>query len=127
MKIFIDESKVVTAWYLPGIRFKTYNRDVFRKFWEDRKKENDIPGVGLSGVPPPYVWMDKPRQEDKYIKDFAGFEGLLEEAVTDVFFDNAFLGGRRRSRTWTGNVGWAGDLFDPLAYTHLHSIPPKTC
>lgn len=113
VNLFVNETSVLTAWYVPGVGYKTYNRDVFRKFWEDKKRENDIPGVDLSGVPSPYAWMDKPREENKFVKNFAEYESLLEEAVTDVFFDHVFLGGR--TSPLAGRTGWAEDFFDPLA------------
>lgn len=113
VNLFVEETDVVNAWYIPGVGYKTYNRDVFRKFWEDKKRENDVPGVDLSGVPSPYAWMDKPRDEDRFVKNFAEYEKLLEEAVTDVFFDHVFLGGR--TSPLAGRTGWAENYFDPLA------------
>lgn len=113
LNLFVEESRVVNGWYIPGIGYKTYNRDVFRRFWEDKKRENDIPGVDLSDVPSPYAWMDKPREEKNYVKNFGEYDKLLEEAVTDVFFDHVFAGGR--TSPLAGQSGWAEDFFDPLA------------
>lgn len=113
VNLFVRETNVQNAWHIVGTGHKTYNRDLFREFWEDMKRENAIPGVDLSGVPSPYAWMDKPREEGKYVHEFAAFERLLEEAVTDVFFDRCFRGGR--TSPVAGLNGYAEDFFDPLA------------
>lgn len=55
VKLFVEETYVVKAWYMPGWGYETYNRDEFQKFWEDRKRENDVPGVDLSHVPSTYL------------------------------------------------------------------------
>lgn len=110
--LFLKETDVVKAWYMPGGGYETYNRDKFQEFWEDRKRENDVPGVDLKNVPCPYAWMDKPREEDKFVENFAEYESLLEDAVTEVFFDHAFRGGRRSPLA--GRRGWAADFFDAL-------------
>lgn len=113
VNLFLAETDVAKAWYMPGGGYDTYNRDEFQKFWEDRKRENDVPGVDLTDVTSPYAWMDRPREEDKFVENFAEYESLLEEAVTEVFFDHAFRGGRRSPLA--GRRGWAEDFFDAYA------------
>lgn len=110
--LFYDHAEPY-RWYVPGTGYKTYNRDVFRKFWDDKKIENNIPGVDLSDVPSPYAWMDKPRQEDKYVEGFARWEHFLRDTVTDVFFDDVFQGGRP-SPLAGRTEDWAQEMFDPL-------------
>ncbi|KAH8767468.1 hypothetical protein F5883DRAFT_671071 [Diaporthe sp. PMI_573] len=100
-------------WYVPGTGYKTFNRDAFRKFWDNKKAENNIPGVDLSDVPSPYAWVDKPRQEDKYVEGFAEWERFLRDTVIDVFFDNVFRGGRP-SPLAGRTAAWAQEMFDPL-------------
>lgn len=110
--IFLDCADL-DHWYVPGTGYKTFNKDLFRKFWDDEKAKNNVPGVDLSNVPSPYAWMDKPRQEDKYVEGFAKWERFLRETVTDVFFDNVFRGGR--PNPLDGDCApWAQEFFDPL-------------
>lgn len=68
--------------------------------------------MDLTDVPSPYAWLDKPRQEEKFIEGFAHWEAFLEETVTDVFFDNVFRGGR--ANPWAGGTRNYDDYFDPL-------------
>lgn len=99
-------------WWRPGFGKKTFNRELFRKFWADKKRDNDIPEVDLTDIPSPYAWLDKPRQEDKYVEGFAQFERMLADAVTDVYFDNVFRGGK--PNPWAGGTGDWSEYFDPL-------------
>ncbi|KAG8158291.1 hypothetical protein KVR01_012052 [Diaporthe batatas] len=109
--LFVKQAKL-DDWWKPGFGYKTFNRELFRQFWADRKRANDVQYVDLTDVPCPYAWMDKPRQEDRYVEGFAQFERLLQDAVTDVYFDNVFRGGR--PNPWAGGTGDWSEYFDPL-------------
>lgn len=62
-----------------------FHKAAFTEFWNAKKKENATPGMDLTEIPSPYAWKDKPRSENKYVRDSwerAEYEKLLKQAET---------------------------------------------
>lgn len=77
----------------PEQAMKVFHKAGFREFWDVKKKENILPGMDLAGVPSPYAWEDKTRNEDKYMESRlhrANYEKLFKQAAEFVAFGHFY-------------------------------------
>lgn len=87
VNMFAAEKGFGTMLVMPGLlSYKEINPSAFRKFWDEKKRENAIPGLDLRDVPPPYGWEDQPRDPDKCVKNLAHYESFFDETANNVFF-----------------------------------------
>lgn len=87
------------------LSYKEINPRAFRRFWDEKKRENAIPGLDLRDVPPPYGWEDQPRVPDKCVQNLAEYESFFNEIADNVFFGSIF--GHVQELDWAALTGWS--------------------
>lgn len=72
----------------PKQAINVFHKAAFREFWDAKKKESAVLGMDLTGIPSPYAWEDKPRNEGNrsYVEgsqERADYEKLFAQAKAE--------------------------------------------
>lgn len=104
VNMFAAEKGFAAMRVVPGaLSYKELNPRAFRKFWDEKKRENAIHGVDLRDVPPPYGWEDQPRVPDKCVENLAEYQSFFDETADNVFFGSIF--GHVQELDWAALTG----------------------
>lgn len=104
VNMFAAEKGFGTMMVMPGLfSYKEANPRAFRRFWDEKTRENAIPGLDLSDVPPPYGWEDQPRDPVKCVENLAHYESFFDGTANNVFFGSIY--GHVKELDWAALTG----------------------